>query len=312
MKYFFIFTFSSLFLVVISANPVSVKDKVYVVFGSGNSAYIESAYVLRVGSEFSKVEWNHCSDCSEWIKTSLFYYSYNSAKKNVDRMDTNDSFIREDIIHLLGAACIINNTAANMGWFFNITKHKYYSIETIEEIDRLKKMKTYVLFPHNLSSSHSKSKKYKRYQRVLDLIQELPKYDENLSNLESINNFILMGKKNQEEKITIDTYNYKLASTIINIFQKKLKDQSFNGEGAFLVTTMDHILRDDNISALVVDLSEFNNSAIDEIINSYKKRLIDTGNSKFTILEKLKFRILSLVTNANDNIYIIRQAVAGD
>jgi hypothetical protein len=200
----------------------------------------------------------------------------------------------------------------------NITEHSYIIIKMINEVKKLKNIKTYVLFPNNLTSFiYKDSKEYKRYKRVLQLIQKNPKYTlheiNSKKNAKDINQFILFGKENfiESEKLTLNDYNYKLSNKIQTILQKKAKRISFKGEGPFLVTTMNNIITDKNITYLYIDLSEFNNSAIDEIINSYKQHLIDKGNSDFTTLEKLKYKILALLTNANDNIHIVKSAVAG-
>jgi hypothetical protein len=198
----------------------------------------------------------------------------------------------------------------------DIKKHKYKVIINFIQAKQLKNMTTYVLLPNNISisNSYNKSKKYKRYKKVLNLIQELPKYDENISKLDDkkINKFILLAKEKalEDEPITPKNYNYKLSNLIIYTIENN-STLSFKSEGPFLVTTMNNIITDKNITYLYIDLSEFNNSAIDEIINSYKQHLIDKGNSDFTILEKLKYKILALLTNANDNIHIVKSAVAG-
>ena len=207
-----------------------------------------------------------------------------------------------------------NSVMDGCGSLINISEHKYKRINTITQIKELKSMKTYLLLPNNISNSYHKSKKYKRYEKVLNLIQELPKYNENIFKLndKKINKFILLAKEKtlDDEPITPQNYNYKLSNQIISIMENN-STLSFKGEGPFLATTMINIITDKNITYLYIDLSEFNNSAIDEIINSYKQHLIDKGNSDFTILEKLKYKILALLTNANDNIHIVKSAVAG-
>jgi hypothetical protein len=73
-----------------NANAVSLGDKIYVVLGNGSSGYVKQAYVLKVGSERSKVDWTNCSDCNRWVKNERFYYSYDSAQEIVDKMDSED------------------------------------------------------------------------------------------------------------------------------------------------------------------------------------------------------------------------------
>jgi hypothetical protein len=226
-----------------------------------------------------------------------------------------------EVINIENSHIIMESSisCSGVGASIKIKKHRYIIRKEIDELAKLKNMRTYVLFSDNLSHSlYKNTQKYKRYEKVLSLIQEVQKstleeisLDENIG---EINQFILFGKDkfNYDNKLTIDDYNYKLSNKVREILQKKLKEFSFKGEGPFLVTTIDNPIKDDNISCLCIDLAEFNNSAINEIINSYKQRLIDKGNSKFTFLEKLRNKLLSLITNANNNIRITKTAVAGD
>lgn len=82
--------FTILFLGFTNASAVNVGDRVYVIFGSGSSAYVKKAHVSKVGSNRSKVDWYNCSSCDRWISNSSFYYSYNSAQKVVEKMDADD------------------------------------------------------------------------------------------------------------------------------------------------------------------------------------------------------------------------------
>jgi len=102
------FTFTLLFLVITSSNAVDIGDKVYVVLGNGSSGYVKQAYVTKVGSQSSKVDWINCSDCNRWVENTRFYYSYDSAQKIVDKMDAEDISFGEvvgtiAVIGLIGA-----------------------------------------------------------------------------------------------------------------------------------------------------------------------------------------------------------------
>lgn len=84
------FTFTLLFFMVTSVNAINIGDKVYIVLGNGSSGYVKQAYVTKVGSESSKVDWTNCSNCQRWVANTRFYYSYDSAQKIVDKMDAED------------------------------------------------------------------------------------------------------------------------------------------------------------------------------------------------------------------------------
>jgi len=91
-----------------NVNAVSIGDKIYVVLGNGSSGYVKQAHITKVGSESSKVDWTNCSDCARWVDNSRFYYTYDSAQKVVDRMDSEDISVGEvvgtvAVIGFLGA-----------------------------------------------------------------------------------------------------------------------------------------------------------------------------------------------------------------
>ena len=209
-----------------------------------------------------------------------------------------------------------------------IKSHGYTFISKLDDIKELKNMNTYVFFPDNISSQNNhKSKKYKRYEKVLELLQETPKYDINITSLgnkaKEINRFILMNKKLNEKKITVESYNYDLANRILEIIKKRndmneVNDIFFRLEflfssGPYLITTTENILNiSDPKKYLLLDLSTFNDSAIEEIIRTYKQHLIDDGNVGFSDLQKFRHKVLSLITNINSNIKTMHKAVAGE
>jgi len=221
----------------------------------------------------------------------------------------------------------------------SIKSHGYTFISTISDIEELRNMNTYVFLPDNISSQNNrKSKKYKRYEKVLELIQEAPKYDINITSLgtkaKEINRFILMNKKSNEKKITVESYNYDLANDIVNHIQNEaecflerrweregkwwfermlLSHKLLGGDGPYLLTTTQNIFRIRNRREfLFIDLSTFNDSAIKEIIRTYKQHLIDDGNVGFSDFQKFRHKVLSLITNLNSNIKTMHKVVAGE
>ena len=249
----------------------------------------------------------------------LYITTINKTEKNttniqITAINGSDIFIEDASIINSGNIGNNNIILGCAGSVIIIQEHKYEIINTIIQIKKLQNMKTYLLLPNNISNSDSKSKKYERYKKVLDLILELQQYVENTSKIKEkkINKFILLAKEKalEDEPITPKNYNYKLSNQIISIIENN-STLSFKGEGPFLVTTMDNIMTDKNITYLSVDLSPFDNSAIDEIVNSYKEHLEEKGMDDFTFLEKLKSKVLSIVVKANENIRTVQMAVAG-
>ena len=242
----------------------------------------------------------------------------NTIQNSIGNIEIQDIDIENFII---GNVVVVGEYFLNLGIYIGngsiitIQKHRYKKINTITQIKKLKNIKTYVLLPHNISFTYTKSKIYKRYTRALDLVQRLPKYANNISETEAqkINQFILLAKEKalEDEPLTPKNYNYKLSNQIISIIENN-STLSLKGEGPFLVTTMGNIMTDKNITYLSVNLSPFDNSAIDEIINSYKEHLEEKGMDDFTFLEKLKSKVLSIIVKANENIRTVQMAVAGE
>lgn len=74
----------------IDMNVTKVGDKVYIIFGKGSSARVESGNILKVGTTNSKIHWDDCSDCQQWVANSNFYYSLNKINKIIEQMDLED------------------------------------------------------------------------------------------------------------------------------------------------------------------------------------------------------------------------------
>jgi hypothetical protein len=198
-----------------------------------------------------------------------------------------------------------------------IKYHAYTLIHSIKEIKKFKNTTTYVLFPKNLKKQNRNTKKYKRYSKVLELIQEFNNI--NIDTTSSImkkytNIFILTKEKlSKEKKVIVETYNYDLANEIIDLFKDKIRPSFFDKEGPFLITVTENIFnKKGNFHFLYLDLSTFNDSAIAQVIESYKNRLVKKGDSDIDTLEGWNYHILSAITNFSDKFHLLNFAYAGD
>ncbi|MBU1668701.1 hypothetical protein KKC13_09790 [bacterium] len=200
-----------------------------------------------------------------------------------------------------------------------VRKHTYGVVSSKEELEALEHTMTFVLLPRNLSgNSNSDRAIYKRYVQVLELIQELREVDTGINKPKSAmrkheNQFILFSNKKESRKVTVENYDYALSHKVLDFFQEKYPDVAFSQEGPYLITTAKNVLKEQkNFSFLYVNLSSFNNSSVKEVIESYKQRLIDRGDSDVKILEAWRFTLLSALTNLNADIHIVQTAMAGD
>ncbi len=202
----------------------------------------------------------------------------------------------------------------------NVRSHVYTVINKEDDLNKLAYTLSYVLFPKNLSGHSSKNTAiYKRYVQVLEQIQELRKI--NKSNVvrksspfpRTDNHFVLFKKGEDENRVTVENYNYKLSYEVLDFFQEQYPDVRFDQEGPYIITTARNVMNGaKNFSFLYINLSNFNNSAIREAIESYKKRLVDKGNSDIEKLEGWRYSLLAALTNFNDDIHLVRSAMAGD
>jgi hypothetical protein len=90
-------------LSITTANAASVGDKVYVIFGSGSSARVESGTVTATGPSRSKVDWDYCYRCDDWQSNSTFYYDRSAAYAKARAEDAGHVSIGE----AAGAAAIL-------------------------------------------------------------------------------------------------------------------------------------------------------------------------------------------------------------
>jgi hypothetical protein len=201
-----------------------------------------------------------------------------------------------------------------------VRSHVYTVIHKEDDLKKLEYTLSYVLFPRNISGHSSKGTAiYKRYIEVLEQIQELRKI--NKSNIvaksspfpRTDNHFVLFKKIEEESRVTVENYNYELSYKVLDFFKEKYPDVRFDDEGPYIITTVRNVMNGaEDFSFLYMNLSNFNNSAIREAIESYKKRLVKKGNRDIEMLEGWRYSLLSTLTNFNDDIHIVRSAMAGD
>jgi len=208
----------------------------------------------------------------------------------------------------------------------NVSLIKYHSYKTIDSRTKLQDLKnivTYILFPRNLIRQNKKSKKYKRYTQVLELIQEFKKVKSSNSSTSTTtttttkeyeNKFILPKIKSLNgDKVTVETYNYELSNEILDFFKERITPLFFDKDGPFFITVTKNVFNQEKISSFIyLDLSTFNESAINQVINSYKHRLVEKGNDDIGTLEESHYAILSAITNFNDNLHLFQVALAGE
>ena len=202
--------------------------------------------------------------------------------------------------------------------YSNVYSHSYRVLNNLNEVKQLKNTITYVLLPDNISAQTNKEgKKYKRYTQLLELIQELRKTDLSVPTdsiaAKSDNQFVLFSTQDREKTVDVKNYNYELAQKVLDLFKQKYSYSLFSKEGPYLVTVTKNIWNEkEDFTFLYVNMSSFNNSALKEVLESYKDRLITKGNDEIGMFERLHSTLLSFITNLNDDIHIFQSAFAGE
>ena len=197
----------------------------------------------------------------------------------------------------------------------NIKQIKYHSYTILDSEYKLKQLKntmTYVFFPRNLIGQNQNTQKYKKYAKTLELIQELKKIsDTNTSDslVDKYENKFILFKNNlsDNKKVTVETYNYKLAHKLLDFFREKLPPSFFDKDGPFFITASENIFeKKEDFNFIHLDLSTFKQSAINQVINSYKDRLVEKGDKDIEILEEWYYEILSALTNFDEHLHFVQ------
>ncbi|CAA6812240.1 MAG: Unknown protein [uncultured Sulfurovum sp.] len=198
-----------------------------------------------------------------------------------------------------------------------IEDHSYRVVGSEAELKTLLGVNTYVVLPHNFSSeTDTKSDAYLRYERVLTLIQRLDKVEVErngeVSAFYDDENIFVLFSSLKDEPITLKNYDYALSNKVLKFFKKAYGNSLFREDGPYLITSIKNIWNEEeDFSFMYVNLSNFNKSAVDEIIGAYKERLINRGIDEVTTFEKWHAGLLSFITNFGTDIKIFQTAVAG-
>lgn len=202
-----------------------------------------------------------------------------------------------------------------------VRSHVYTVVTEEGDLKKLAYTLSYVVLPRNLSGHSNKTTAtYKRYAEVLEQVQELRKIHKGNVMVQKSsrfprtdNHFVLFKHGENEEKVTVDNYNYELSFEVMDFFREKYPNVNLDKDGPYLITTARNVMNGaEDFSFLYINLSSFNNSALKEAIESYKTRLVDRGSSDIERLEGWKYSLLSTLSNFNADIHLVRSAMAGE
>ena len=185
-------------------------------------------------------------------------------------------------------------------------------------------MYTYVLFNRRLDTpARLTPETLSRYEELLNALAASTLSTEEVGELGSeakrLTNLFYIPATHATNRPTLDNYNAVLAMRYLDEFKKmthadnpQVAERLLTNPGPFLISTLKPAGEIDNRQStlLYADLSTTNPAAMDEIVAAYKLRL---GRDRVSETEKfapLKLALLNLILNADDNIKLVKAAMA--
>jgi hypothetical protein len=104
-----------------------------------------------------------------------------------------------------------------------------------------------------------------------------------------------------------------LSSAMVRDVAPTLSDRLATGEGPFLISTQEPLgeMKKERVVLLYADLSTTNSAAMAEIVGAYKRR-IGKGIHSIERFRSLRLALLDFILDADDNIKIVKTALAQD
>ena len=183
-------------------------------------------------------------------------------------------------------------------------------------------MYTYVLFGRKLKPmGRLGSEALERYERLLEAIggSTLSVSEGGQVDKAGTNVFMIPLTAEVAEP-TRNSYNGVLSLRYISLLSAMVRDVSpglstrlASGEGPFLISTPEPVgeIEKERIVLLYAELSSANPAAMDEIVGAYKRR-VGKGIRAIERFRSLRLALLDLILDADDNIKIVRTALASE
>ncbi len=104
-----------------------------------------------------------------------------------------------------------------------------------------------------------------------------------------------------------------LTSAMVKDIAPTLTDRLSTGEGPFLISTLEPLgeIKKEGVVLLYADLSTTNSAAMAEIVGAYKRR-VGKGIRAVERFRSLRLALLDFILDADDNIKIVKTALAQD
>ena len=206
----------------------------------------------------------------------------------------------------------------------NGTPPSWHAWQLLTEMDSEKAdfaLYTYVLFGRRLDmQARIESDTRERYQSLLDAIvvstprtsenDELPKEETNIFYIPALAAGKEPSLKNYD---TVLAMRYvRMLSILVKNDNPELSARLTTNPGPFLISTLMPIgeIGTDQTDLLYTDLSTTNPAAMAEIVSAYKLRVTGSRVNRVESFWPLRFALLNIVLNADDNVKLVKAALA--
>ncbi len=185
-------------------------------------------------------------------------------------------------------------------------------------------MYTYVLFNRQLDLRASLDPEIlQRYQKLLNVIVATTLSSTDVGEIDAaekqLTNLFMIPGTVRGKLPSLDNYNAVLAMRYLDEIGKltradnpEVADRLMSRPGPFLVSTLKPVseIDDRQTTLLYIDLSATNPAAMTEIVAAYKLRLSQNPLNEAEHFAPLRLALLNLVLNADDNITLVKAALA--
>jgi hypothetical protein len=203
-----------------------------------------------------------------------------------------------------------------------VARHLWKPLTAMHAEERGFGMYTYILFGRRLKpKGRLKPETSARYEQLLQAIHqstlsvtEVDKYNKAETNI------LLIPLTVEAKEPNRNNYNIVVSLRYLSIFSSKIRaaaskvsERLARLEGPFLISTLQPFqdLESKSMVMLYADLSTTNPAAMEEIVAAYKKR-VEKGVRQIERFRSLRLALLDLILDSEDNIKIVRAAVAGE
>jgi len=181
---------------------------------------------------------------------------------------------------------------------------------------------TYVLARREIGKMNRANKLFKDrldtlLSEIINTVSKDTKFDPTETATWERNIFYIPGMKSYENSNYLDNFNSALSRIYLNRITRNIDDTTIRNrlqthDGPFLISS--HVPlryhKDRKVSILIADLTTINPKTIPEVLNAYKIRVTTKSIEETDIFYPNILKILNFILNANEDIQIVKVALA--